>query len=601
MSNSPKQSDPTENLRKVRLALENLSENCEGAQAAIARDALNELAQVEGHQGTGEQARLAALFKVCLALGSSLELSEVLSETMDAVIQLTGAERGFLVLVNQETGELAFRAARNFQQENINKNEMEVSRSIIKDVIRSGEGFLTTNAQVDDRFSTQDSITLFALRSILCLPLQTRGEVIGVIYIDNKIKSGAFNSDDQELLGVFAVQAAVAIENARLYTQVDTELAKRVSELETLRYIDKELNTGLDFKRVLELTLEWALRSTASENGCIGLLDTVGSLSILTGECVDDFMDASDPRLAPALHQGHAVTFQQDGNFNVLIVPARRDEQTIALIGVRRREKAYSKEAESFLFSIAERAALAIENTRLFEAARAADDAKSQFISIVTHELKIPMTSIRGYADLIKQGTVGPVTDQQMKFLDTIRSNVDRMANLVSDISDISRIETGRLTIDLEAIPIGDTIYEIATGFQPQFDAKKQSIEFSIEDSLPMVQADRNRLAQILTNLLSNANKYTPEGGSITITASLSNSFIRTEISDTGIGLNDEDQARLFTQFFRSEEPAVRNEIGWGLGLHVTHRLVKLMGGEIGVQSAPGEGSTFWFTLPAIK
>ncbi len=601
MSNSPKQSDPTENLRKVRLALETLSENCEGAQAAIARDALNELAQVEGHQGTGEQARLAALFKVCLALGSSLELSEVLSETMDAVIQLTGAERGFLVLVNQETGELAFRAARNFQQENINKNEMEVSRSIIKDVIRSGEGFLTTNAQVDDRFSTQDSITLFALRSILCLPLQTRGEVIGVIYIDNKIKSGAFNSDDQELLGVFAVQAAVAIENARLYTQVDTELAKRVSELETLRYIDKELNTGLDFKRVLELTLEWALRSTASENGCIGLLDTVGSLSILTGECVDDFMDASDPRLAPALHQGHAVTFQQDGNFNVLIVPARRDEQTIALIGVRRREKAYSKEAESFLFSIAERAALAIENTRLFEAARAADDAKSQFISIVTHELKIPMTSIRGYADLIKQGTVGPVTDQQMKFLDTIRSNVDRMANLVSDISDISRIETGRLTIDLEAIPIGDTIYEIATGFQPQFDAKKQSIEFSIEDSLPMVQADRNRLAQILTNLLSNANKYTPEGGSITITASLSNSFIRTEISDTGIGLNDEDQARLFTQFFRSEEPAVRNEIGWGLGLHVTHRLVKLMGGEIGVQSAPGEGSTFWFTLPAIK
>jgi signal transduction histidine kinase len=175
------------------------------------------------------------------------------------------------------------------------------------------------------------------------------------------------------------------------------------------------------------------------------------------------------------------------------------------------------------------------------------------------------------------------------------------MSNLVSDISDISRIESGRLHIDIAAIPIEDYIFEIAAGFRPQFDAKKQIIKISIEDDLPMVMADRNRLAQILTNLLSNANKYTPEGGSITIATSLSNDFIRTEIHDTGIGLNDEDRARIFTQFFRSEEPAVRNEVGWGLGLHVTQQLVTLMGGEIGVLSDPGMGSTFWFALPANK
>ncbi|MGB2896522.1 MAG: GAF domain-containing protein, partial [Anaerolineales bacterium] len=218
MSDSPKQTYPTENLRKIRIALETLSANCEGPQAAIAHDALNDLEQVEQHQGAGEQARLAALFKVCRALGSSLEISEVLRETMDSVIQLTGAERGFLMLANQKTGELAFQAARNFERENLDKGEMEVSRSVIQDVVRSGEGILTTNAQDDDRFSTRDSITRFALRSILCLPLRTHGEVTGVIYIDNKIKSGAFNRDDQELLEVFAVQAAVAIENARLYS-----------------------------------------------------------------------------------------------------------------------------------------------------------------------------------------------------------------------------------------------------------------------------------------------------------------------------------------------------------------------------------------------
>ena len=599
MSDSQKPPSPTDNLHKIHLALETLSANCEGSLSTIAHDALSVLKQIEQDQSTGEQARLVALFRVCRALGSSLELSEVLSETMDSAIQLTGAERGFLMLVNAETGELSFQAARNFQQENLNKDEMQVSRSIIKDVIRSGVGVLTTNAQIDDRFSTQDSITRFSLRSILCLPLRAHGKAIGVIYMDNKLKSGAFNKDDQELLEVFAVQAAIAIENARLYAQVDAELAKRVSELEMLRHIDKELNTGLDFSRVLELTLEWAVRSTGSDDGCIGLLNETGSLSILAGDCEGERMDTKDPRLAPAVHEGKVVNLQHEGNFNALIVPARRDDHTIALIKVRRRDKAYSRDTERLLSHFAERAALAIENSRLFDAARAADEAKTQFISIVTHELKIPMTSIRGYADLIRQGTVGAVTEEQMKFLDTIRSNVDRMANLVSDISDISRIETGRLQIEIAAIPIADYIIEIAAGFKPQFDAKKQIIKISIEDGLPMVMADRNRLAQILTNLLGNANKYTPEGGSITINASLSSDSIRTEIRDTGIGLNDEDRARIFTQFFRSEEPAVRNEVGWGLGLHVSHQLVKLMGGEIGVMSEPGVGSTFWFALPA--
>ncbi|HUS83705.1 MAG TPA: GAF domain-containing protein, partial [Anaerolineales bacterium] len=297
-SKAPKQPYPIENLRKVRLALETLSAKCVGSQAAIAREALNDLEQVEQGRGADDETRLAALFKVCRALGSSLEINEVLQETMDSVIQLTGAERGFLMLANPETGELTFEAARNFQQENLNKGEMEVSHSVIQDVIRSGEGILTTNAQFDDRFSKQDSITRFALRSILCLPLRTHGEVIGVIYIDNKIRSGAFNKNDRELLEIFAVQAAIALENARLYTRVDTELAKRVSELETLRHIDKELNTGLDFTRVLELTLEWALRSTESEDGCIGLLGKSGSLSILAGECANEIMDANDPRLA---------------------------------------------------------------------------------------------------------------------------------------------------------------------------------------------------------------------------------------------------------------------------------------------------------------
>ncbi len=241
---------------------------------------------------------------------------------------------------------------------------------------------------------------------------------------------------------------------------------------------------------------------------------------------------------------------------------------------------------------------IAIENTRLYQAVKEANEAKSQFVSVVSHELKTPMTSIRGYADLIGQGTVGPVTDEQKEFLDTIRSNVERMSALVSDLSDISRIETGRLRIDLSEVPLSEYVRETAAGMRPQIDAKHQTLVFDLPDDLPYVYSDRARLVQILTNLLSNANKYTPEGGTITVGARLEDDAVRVSVTDTGVGMSPEDRAKLFTQFFRSEDPAVREQLGWGLGLSVARRLVELLGGTIGAETELGKGSTFWFTQP---
>jgi signal transduction histidine kinase len=134
---------------------------------------------------------------------------------------------------------------------------------------------------------------------------------------------------------------------------------------------------------------------------------------------------------------------------------------------------------------------------------------------------------------------------------------------------------------------------------KPQFDSRRQVVETDIPEDLPPMRTDPQRLMQILTNLLSNANKYTPEGGRIEIRAAREGPMIRVTVQDHGIGMTAEEQSRLFTQFFRGESAAVRDQPGWGLGLHVTKRLVEVLGGSIGVESKPGEGSSFWFTQPA--
>lgn len=167
-----------------------------------------------------EESELTALYGVSQAIGSTLELPQVLNEVMDQIIHLTGAERSFLMLIDPDSGELEFRAARNMDRETIASSSFEISRSIVKRVATTGEPVVTTNAQLDPRFKTQESVIGYNLRSILCVPLRVRGQITGVIYADNRVRTGIFSERDCDLLTTFAGQAAVTIENARLFQSV---------------------------------------------------------------------------------------------------------------------------------------------------------------------------------------------------------------------------------------------------------------------------------------------------------------------------------------------------------------------------------------------
>ncbi|HET9906481.1 MAG TPA: ATP-binding protein [Anaerolineales bacterium] len=228
----------------------------------------------------------------------------------------------------------------------------------------------------------------------------------------------------------------------------------------------------------------------------------------------------------------------------------------------------------------------------------AANKSKSEFISVVSHELKLPMTSIKGYSDLMLAGATGPLNENQTSFLTTIRNNVNRMATLVSDLADISRIESGNLRLEARSVPVWDVIDEVVTLTKTQVTEKNQVVTVDIPTELPKAWCDRNRLAQVLTNLVSNANKYTPEGGAIVVQAIRKNGMIQVKVEDNGHGMTLEDQAKLFTKFFRSADDKIREAPGTGLGLSITKNLIELQGGKVWFESEFRKGTSFYFTVP---
>lgn len=225
------------------------------------------------------------------------------------------------------------------------------------------------------------------------------------------------------------------------------------------------------------------------------------------------------------------------------------------------------------------------------------DRMKSDFVSIVSHELRTPLTSIKGYLDLISIGASGPVTKQQKSFLAIARDNAERLNELVTDLLDISRIESGKTELNLQVVSVQEIIEEVAAVLKKEFADRELSLTLDLPSDLPEIFGDPARISQIMTNLLSNAYKYTAQGGAI-VRAQRTSDAIRVDVVDTGIGISTEDQPKLFTRFFRVDDPMVRQQPGTGLGLHITKSLVEMHGGQLWLQSQSGVGSTFSFTLP---
>jgi signal transduction histidine kinase len=547
-----------------------------------------------------KEGRFQALYNVSRLLGSSLELQEVLDQVMDSIIHLTAAERGFLMLRDDDGG-LTVKAARNFDQQTLDGGSFQFSRTIANQVLDSGKPIVTTNATEDPRFAGQASIIGQSLRSIMATPLRARGKVIGVVYVDNRLMSGLFNEDDLTALDTFAVQSAVAIDNARLFSETDQELAARVEELQQLRRIDRQLNETLDADKAMQITLEWACRLSNATSGHLALIDhDTGEIHHVLhyGEAHGDDWREAHPEIQEVMAVGRTIILNPErGNGRaVIVIPIRREASIFGVVVIEREgEMPFTADEEDVMERLIVRAAVAIENARLYAAVQAADKAKTEFVGIVAHDLKVPMTSIAGYADLTR--LQGGLSDRQVEFVQRVKDTVKRMEILVSDLADISRIESGHFFMDESRVRVDTIVQAVRDATMTQMETYHHQYVENIEPDLLDMQVDYYRLLQVLTNLVSNAYKYTPDGGTITLAARPYGDRIEFSVSDTGIGLSKEAIAKLGTKFWRAEDDFTRSRPGTGLGFAITRSLVEQMGGPIHIESVLGEGSSFTFSV----
>ena len=602
---------------------------------AIADQAASAMAKAQLLQKAEQRARqLSTLNEVSTTMAASLDLDPMLVRIVNSSMSILGCEAGSLFLTDDDTGEYVFRVAAGPVGQNLVGMRIAPGKGFVGEAIESATVLIVNDVQNDPRwFRGSDQTTGFITRALMVVPLRRGEHTVGALEVINKADGAPFNDEDRNLLAAFAGQAAVAIENARLFAQTDQALSERVAELSVMQRIDRELNAALEVQRVMDITLDWAMKNTQAYAGSVGMVVEEGIRIIATqgyGDTVEKLRDR--PLSAERGIMGRVVRtgalsrvrdVRADPDYrgilsatrSQLTIPIVREGATIGLINLESPEPdAFSDEQLAFVIRLLDHASVAIANARLYAEVTAANIAKSDFVSVAAHELKTPMTSIKMSSELLLAGAVGAVNDTQRQFLTTIKNNLDRMTTIVTDLNDITRIETGRLRLELGPVAFRSVIDEVLRGTRGLFESKQQTLVMDVPDDLPQVYADSNRAGQVLTNLMSNAYKYTPEKGEVTLRVRAENvtlpeaarpalpgpgPWLHISVQDTGIGISPEDQGKLFQKFFRSDDRTAREmATGTGLGLNIVKNLVELQGGRIWLESEFRRGSTFHFILP---
>ncbi len=487
-----------------------------------------------------------------------------------------------------------------------------------------------------------ENARLGGYRTRLVVPMVRGNTILGLIGVTRK-EPTPFTDQQVNLLKTFADQAVIAIENVRLFKELQArtaELTRSVGELKALGEVGQAVSSTLDLQQVLTTIVARAVDLSGTDGGAIyefdeesqefhlrathgmsedmiavvrqarvGLGDTVIGLAARNRQAVQvpDIRDLPSILQQGLVEPSHPLRhiMERAGFRAVLAVPLLREDKIIGGLVVRRREPGeFPNETVDLMQTFATQSALAIENARLFreieEKGRQLEIAsrhKSQFLASMSHELRTPLNAILGYTELIRDGIYGEVPEKIRDVMERVERSGRHLLSLINDVLDLSKIEAGQLRLALDEYSMADVVQSVARGMEPLAAEKRLALKVSTPTDLPLGRGDERRLTQVLMNLVGNAIKFT-ESGEVTVRGEVRDGRFIVSVADTGVGIAESDQQRIFEEFQQADTSPARTKSGTGLGLAIAKRIVEMHGGHIGLESSVGTGSTFWFTVP---
>jgi signal transduction histidine kinase/ActR/RegA family two-component response regulator len=487
----------------------------------------------------------------------------------------------------------------------------------------------------DAEYGRTDLQERAGFRTMLATPMILQDQLVGVLSMwRTDVKP--FDARERELLEEFAVRGAIALRQRDLMLALDSrgkELEGKVDQLVALREVGEAVGSSLDLDEVLDRIVSNAVRLTGTDGGSIMEYDessdsfhvraaygsssdlleqlraiTIDRESTLVGRTALERRPLEVADLAQEQElDPHLDILFRDGWRSVLAVPLLRGDKMVGVLVIRRRSTgSFPREMSALLETFATQSALAIVNARLFRELETktgeleiASRHKSEFLASMSHELRTPLNAVIGFSEVLLDRMFGEINERQEEYLRDIRNAGRHLLELINDILDLSKVEAGQMVLEPSTFEVGSVLESTSAMLRER--ATQHAIDLSVQiaDDIDMIEADELQLKKVVLNLLSNAVKFTPDGGSVSINAWREGTELNVTVTDTGIGVAPEDQERIFESFQQGRRGAPKEE-GTGLGLTLCRRIVELFGGRIWLESTPGIGSTFGFSVPGL-